>query len=49
MCVLAGSLGYESVDWLAPVIPAVESILVDAGFESIWDGSAFLYGKEMQR
>ncbi len=43
---LAGERGFDCVEWLAPAVPAVESILVDAGYESVWDGSAFLYGIE---
>jgi len=43
---LAQRFGFARVLWLAPVIPWVEAVLEEAGFKSVWDGSAFLYGKE---
>ena len=42
---LAHGLGYTRVLWMAPVLPWVESSLQAAGYQTEWDGSAYLFGK----
>ncbi len=42
---LAGRLGFTRLRWLAPALPWLEAVLKDIGFETEWDGTAFLFGK----
>ena len=43
---LARRLGFARALWLAPALPWVESALKEAGFETDWDGTGWLYGKK---
>jgi GNAT superfamily N-acetyltransferase len=45
---LAGKLGYASVLWHAPVDEAVLGAAEQAGFESEYPGSAYLFGKSRE-
>jgi len=42
---LAQRLGFARVMWLAPAKPWVQEALREADFVSLWEGSAYLYGK----
>jgi ribosomal protein S18 acetylase RimI-like enzyme len=42
---LAGSLSYRQVSWMAPLDPAIEPALLEAGFRRDWDESLFIYEK----
>lgn len=45
---LAGSLGFKRVSWMAPLDPALEPALLEAGFERDWDESLFIYEKRLK-
>jgi len=42
---LAGSMGYKRVSWMAPLDPALEPALQEAGFQRDWDDSLFIFEK----
>jgi hypothetical protein len=45
---LAGSLGYPRVSWMAPLEPALEPALLEAGFQRDWDDSLFIFEKKAE-
>jgi GNAT superfamily N-acetyltransferase len=42
---LAGSLGYPRASWMAPLDPALEPALLEAGFQRDWEDSLFIFEK----
>jgi hypothetical protein len=39
----AGSIGYDQITWLAPLLPNIEESLTRAGFKRDWEGSLLLF------
>ena len=42
---LAGQLGFHQAGWVAPLQPAIEPLLNQAGFQRDWDASLFVFEK----
>ena len=43
---LAGSLGYQRAGWMAPLDPALEPALLEAGYQRDWEESLFIFEKK---
>lgn len=43
--ILADRYGYAGITWLAPMIPGIEKIAAEAGFQRDWDSSLLVFEK----